>query len=312
MRLQLVLQTGGGRAISKVVALVFDAADHSRRPAMVVKVARVPEAANSLAQEASALRTLNGIPAVPERVPRLLFFISRGEFLAVGQTALPGLPVEQELTRGGYVQLATTATEWLSAFALASLAPRTPADLATIVRRFEMDYGGIIGPHMATLVTRHLTPLEMLPGVTEHRDFSPWNVFIDQRGRLSVLDWESSVSRGTPGLDLIYFLTHLALSSPGRFRSFFRRPSYTAAWDPATAVGRINHQCVERYARQVGFDASVLPSLRTLTWLVHTQSEYRQIAADTSGSPTATALRRGFFLGLLEKELAALPFGATP
>jgi hypothetical protein len=311
-KLHLVLQTGGGRAISKIVGLVFDGADQSRRPALIVKISRIPEAAESLAREAAALREINGVAAMPKGAPQLVFSIRHREFIAVGETALSGLPVEQVLTRRRYAYIATAATDWLIGLALASRAPHVSADVDAIVGSFASNYHGAVAPDLVGIATRHVTAVATLTSVTEHRDFSPWNVFIDSSGQLAVFDWESSVSRGTPGLDLIYFLTYMALTRLGRFRSLLgRHPSYLAAWDRSTPFGRINHQCVERYAGRVGFEASLLPSLRALTWLVHTQSEFRHAAADTAGPPTVTALRRGFFLGLLEQELKAIPGGAT-
>jgi Ser/Thr protein kinase RdoA (MazF antagonist) len=148
-------------------------------------------------------------------------------------------------------------------------------------------------------IRRRFAYVPPIPTVCEHRDFSPWNVFMRRDGSLSVFDWESSVLRGVPALDVIYFLSYLAAFGN---RMPFSRDSYRAAWDPSTATGRVNLECLTTYARAVGVDSSAFTSLRLLTWVVHARSEYLRYAADSGGPPAADALRHGLFLSLIEEE----------
>ena len=84
---------------------------------------------------------------------------------------------------------------------------------------------------------RLLTRLEGLPLVCEHRDFSPWNLFVHAGDRLAVFDWESSEPEGLPLLDLIYFLTYMASALRGEDPADVIR-AWHAAHDRKVSRGR--------------------------------------------------------------------------
>ena len=305
-RLSPVLQTGGRRSINKVIGLVFD---RDRRLAAAVKIARVPDAAAGLAREAETLDAVHAMPRRPGGIPRVLFCCRRSEVVAVGESALCGVPISDVLARTPYRDLATAATDWLTRLALASrAAPAGWAEVsASALRHFDTAYGAATGPGLQAAVRHRLAEAPALPTVCEHRDFSPWNVCIDRDDSLSVFDWESSVRRGVPGLDLIYFLSYLAWYSEPASRP--GGPSYRAAWDESTSIGRVNVGCLMRYARAVGIDPSAFHSLRLLTWLVHSRSEYLALAADGGAPPSPAVLRQGLFLTLVDEEIR---HGGTP
>jgi hypothetical protein len=153
-----------------------------------------------------------------------------------------------------------------------------------------------------------------VPTVCEHRDFSPWNVLVAGDGRLSVVDWESSTMRGVAGLDLIYFLSYLALYRDGVFGSRFgrhsidaRRASYAAAWSGTTITGRTNRTHLAAYAARLGIRSDALHALRLLTWLVHARADRRQALASSRRAAAAGQEGDGLFLNLLDEELRRGP-----
>ncbi|GJG86439.1 hypothetical protein tb265_16200 [Gemmatimonadetes bacterium T265] len=308
-RAAYVMLTGGERSISKVVILAYARAD--REPGAVVKIARVPEAARGLEAEARTLDVVHALrPRAPAGAPRVLFRWRSGGMLAVGESAQSGVPITGTLARARYEEIARGATTWLAELARASCAPAPDwADVSGgLLREFVTSHGAALDAALPDAIVRRLAPNVALPGALEHRDFSPWNVFLDDP--LTVLDWESAVRHGLPALDLVYFLTYLAFYRDRVLGSRLRRAdvrahraSYRAAWDPAAPSGRVNDACLRDYARAVGFDPGALPALRLLTWLVHARSEYAHAVADAGGPPSPETLRRGLFVNLVGEEL---------
>jgi hypothetical protein len=309
-RIVSVLQTGGSRSTSKVVQIVFG--DGRPAPQVVLKFARVDEAARGLTRGASVLEVLQGQRFLPAGIPRLLFRGHQSGALAVAETALPGVPISSTLARLEYRALAERATGWLTQFGQAT-AGATMWDTisSTAFAAFESTHTRAVDADVRLRIRRRLeegTPAP--PAACEHRDFSPWNVCVAATGEMSVLDWESAVPSGVAGLDLIYFLSHLSLYHDDVLGSRFSRSapenirtSYRQAWTPSTPTGAINLACLASYATAIGIDADAFHGLRLLTWLIHLQSEYAHLAADCGGTPSPDALRGGLFLMMLEEEM---------
>jgi hypothetical protein len=148
-----------------------------------------------------------------------------------------------------------------------------------------------------------LTTLGPLPAVCEQRDFGPWNVLVTANGGLAVLDWESSETRGLPGLDLIYFLTFLALALGGAITPARIRESYKTIMSRSTSAGAVLHESLERYVGRTGLNPADLRPLRLLCWLLHCRSEYQWFVGDVAGMPRHETLRQSLFLSLWEQEL---------
>jgi aminoglycoside phosphotransferase (APT) family kinase protein len=205
----------------------------------------------------------------------------------------------------------TAATRWLTDLAAAS---RTSGDgwsetVRTALHDFTMTFGRAVGRELPAAIHRGLATTPPMPTVCEHRDFAPWNLLVHGDKTLSVLDWESSVTCGVPALDLIYFLTYLAFAKQKiTAPAASALPAYRAAWSESTAVGRVNHACVRTYMSALGLDPAALPSLRLLTWLVHTRSEYRHLRADCGGGvPSDRSLRDSLFFTLMKEDLRERP-----
>ena len=142
--------------------------------------------------------------------------------------------------------------------------------------------------------------------VLEHRDFAPWNLLMDDQGGLSVLDWESSIVDGVPGLDLLYFLAYLCFTVdrvPFTEASPDLRASYRRSLDPASATGALRSECLDRYAAALALPHGTLDRLGTLAWAIHFASERRNFAADSGGTLDPQTLRKSVFLTLLEEDL---------
>lgn len=304
--LSWLLLTGGQRSINKIVGLVF--APRQTRPTLAVKIPRIAEAVPALHREATTLAAVHLLkPGGFPGVPRVLFCEKQGESLVLGETILTGLPLFTYLGRDNYRELALKATDWLINLAV-SLEPVSRSEwwdrlVVPVLQDFSLSFGSIAGPALLQKTRNILWELGPLPGVCEHRDFSPWNVMLSDSGELVVLDWEGAELKGLPGLDLIYFLTYMAFFIDKAMDSGLLKESYRAMLDPATFTGRVFSECMERYAGRTGLERSALRPLRLLTWLLHSRSEYRNLAADAAGKPGSEILKRSLFVRLWEAEL---------
>ena len=302
--LSIMLLTGGPRSGSKVAGLVF--AESRETPSLIVKLARSAQANAGLLREA---RTLSALDPRTRRgqvvAPAVVFSIDSDAVVAVGETAHQGAPLHTVLNSGNYRRLAFQATDWLIDLANTSRRDE-PASASRVVQDlvadFELKLGGVIEPASLTEARRVLNRLEGLPLVCEHRDFSPWNLFVTPDERLAVFDWESSEPEGLPLLDLIYFLTYMG-SALQRVGATDVVRGWHASKDPGSLVGAVHRECLLRYTSGVRLDAGSVPGLSLLVWTIHSRSEYRRLVGDVAGRPTEDAVRRSLFLQLWQAEL---------
>ena len=142
----------------------------------------------------------------------------------------------------------------------------------------------------------------------EQRDFSPWNVLLKDEDFV-VLDWESAELHGLPALDLIYFLTYLALFVEGvQVHGVVdveqARRVYRLTRDPRAELGSVVQRCLASYARRLGLPLDVLHPLRLLAWMVYARHEYQTTWQAYGKTPGVPELRQSMFLHLWEEELA--------
>jgi hypothetical protein len=303
--LSLMLLTGGPRSGSKIAGLVF-AGDRSDPP-LIVKLARSASAAPGLVREARVLRAVEaGCAGGLSRIPRVVFSTSEDSMVAVGETALAGVPLLTLLSRRNYRAYALQGTDWLIRLALCTRRSDTEA-AGRLVREelaeFEGNFGRVLEPPLLAETRRVLASLAPVPAGCEHRDFSPWNVFVAPDGGLAVFDWESSEPAGLPVLDVLYFLTYLGSSLDRKVTTAGVLRASREVLDPATLAGAVYHECLVKYAQATGLDPRHLPALRLLLWIVHSRSEHRRLAADAAGTPADNALRGSLFLRLWRAEL---------
>jgi len=308
-RLTCALLTGGPRAISKVVGLVYS--DHAPTPAFVIKWPRVEESAAGLEREAEALAASH-TSGVVVGIPRLLGRTGSGVRLAVAETAARGAPMFTRVSRATLAPLAREGASWLAGFHATHR--RAPCDAVSwnartthAMARFADTFDAVIDPALLDETTSALAfPGEGMADVIEHRDFGPWNILVEDTGALTVLDWESSRVHGLPLLDLIYFVTYMAFFVDGAMVSRRFAESYRVTLDPRSSTGALRAELMERYRQRFGISVAMERALRALCWIEHADSEFQHFTADAGGRPPDDALRASVFVQLWKEEMSAL------
>jgi hypothetical protein len=302
-----LLLTGGLHSSNKVVGLVFD--DSSTSPRLVVKFARTDDSADALEREASTLRSVHrSRPGGAVGVPRPLFLRRHPGGTALGETEIEGQPLSKLLRLENFEHFALRLTDWLADLAL----PAVPTARETWWERlvelplgeFERSFAPVLDPRLLEETRLVLGSLGGLPLVVEQRDCAPWNILVDNSGRVGIVDWESAEAQGLPARDLVYYLTYSTFFVDGALATGAVRRSYRASLDRSAFTGRVAGECVDRYLTRLGLDRANLPPLRVLTWLLHTRSDYRRLVGDP-GRPEPDDLRHSLFLALWEEELRA-------
>jgi hypothetical protein len=299
-----LLLTGGHRSINKVVGLPF--ATGAGEPPAVAKFSRVPAADAALEREAAALRAIERDRPSVSGVPRLLAEGKRAGRHALAESAVHGQPLIAALSPESFDELATLVGDWLADLAGGERRPRSewwPRLVGEPLAVFERNFGDVVPADSLAALRRLLGEIGDLPEACEHRDCSPWNVVLDERGAPGLLDWESAEPHGLPGLDLAYFLANCAFVLDGALDSGRTRESYARLLDPATPYGEVAAQRAAQYCDRLGLASDDFTRLRLLAWVAHSRSDYTHLEMAAAGPPSHEALRGAMFLGLVEAEL---------
>jgi len=303
--LSKLLITGGLWSVNKVIGLIF--ADQENDPFLVLKMSRVPESIPRLRHEALVLSQLESLGYSSRLgIPKPMLTIERNGVLMVGQTAMPGRPMDSFLNDRSYRDLALRGTEWL--VKLAGETKPTPASewwprvVEPVLSKFEHDFDAIAPSHLVSETRSLLEQLGPLPMVCEHRDFAPVNIHLDHAQELMVLDWELAELHGLPGMDLMYFLTCLSLLLQHALPHDFHE-AYRDTFNPATPVGRVVDECLALYCERLQIDRSTLRPLRNFVWMLHALHDHERLSGDAEGVPTDEALRSSLFFCLWELDL---------
>jgi aminoglycoside phosphotransferase (APT) family kinase protein len=299
-RLYSLLLTGGQSSVNKVVALV--STEPLAAPHFIVKRPRVPQAVAGLRREAANLHYLQQRCPQLTGIPRLVFSQETGPAFSVGETLLNGVPLYTRLQRDTYRTLAQRATTWLIGLAAVSASPQKTAQTAGTlsVELNDLHQAGF-APALQQPTRALAASLAHLPSVCEQRDFSPWNILIDEQERWNVLDWEAAELAGLPARDLVYFLTYLSFFVEGVMQTGAYRSAYRRLLDPTSFTGAVFAECQAHYAQAVGFDSGVLKALRIMTWAMNACAEHARLNARHE------VRHNRLFVSLWEEELKEQP-----
>jgi hypothetical protein len=197
------------------------------------------------------------------------------------------------LMEENYRSLALRATRWLGQLVQPEkIMPRSewwPRNVVPVLDALERKYHQGLGRELRKQVEDQLLPLENLPAAFEHRDFSAWNILISEDGAISVLDWDEGEPDGILGMDLVFFLTTLALLHEGALSTGQIVPAYRKAQDPGSFTGAVHEECLRNYFEKFQLDPLISQRLRLLAWAYHSLAEQPRIASSGGSFETENA-----------------------
>lgn len=257
------------RASSHVVVLVL--AEATGRPALAIKIARLPGDGTSLDREAVSLREIQASrPGGFASIPRVIGYGRRRRHPVLVESALHGVPMSPAFVRDHQQRCCERTLAWLIELQTSTRPHQDggwyerwidgPLDrLSAALGPTGEDQRLIAATRAQTAVLRTLP----VPLVCEHGDLSHPNLLSTPDDGIAVLDWETAERAGLPGCDLFFFLTYVAFAR----RRWWWRESHTSAFDRAFfGPAAWARPYVERYGAALELPPAALVPLFVATW----------------------------------------------
>jgi aminoglycoside phosphotransferase (APT) family kinase protein len=241
----------------------------------IAKLPLIDVAAGRMADHAAQLAALSAeAPALVARVlPRVVQHERRGGQEVWVEARLPGSPATRLRLAPGFRRRAVAeGVSFLIDLHRATARPtRVQRDLfegfakPRLARIGEearrLDPRFTLEPLAAALLRRTLG--RELPLVRSHGDFWSGNVLVDARGELTgVLDWDASLARGWPGLDLFHLLAF-----QHKRRAFWRFGATVTQRLAARRLTRFERTLARRYWEALGLEDGLWTPLLALYWI---------------------------------------------
>lgn len=254
-----------------VVFLVF--VNDSPDPILVAKVPRVDDAGGFLAREADNLLAVHRADQGQARsVPRLVAYeVFQQEVLLV-ESAVTGRLMRPSIVRREFDSCLDQTLRWLLEFNLrtatsdgwneAAFVDLIAGPLDALQQRVAVD------SRTRRLMTRTRLAAEPLadvnlPLVFEHGDLASPNLFLLDGGGVGIIDWELSLPKSLPAVDLFFFLAFMAFSREGATSIDEYVAAFRSAFFGRSAWARPH---VGRYAAALDLPAPALKPLFVLCW----------------------------------------------
>lgn len=288
-----------GRYPSKKV-LLFLFPPGAPSPRYIVKLTRDPRFNARLENEWRALTLLSGREPAGGAVPEPVFVGQEGGLLFVCETVLDGERFRRRTTARPDCSLAPAFVDWLVDLGIETAdgdgapAREVAATLAPLLQRFITTYAP--RPDHQAFLADQLALLGDHPGtvplVFQHGDAGMWNLLVDARGRLGVLDWEAADPRGAPLWDLFYFLRSYGVwigkvsnARGGALEAFERHYLHDSE------LGRLLGAAVARFCTGAQLDRRLVEPLFYLCWMHRAVKEASRLPS--------SRVRRGHYANLL-------------
>ena len=270
---RLVVATGWRWPQGPIVAYCF--AEHEHNPWGIVKVG--PDCPREAV-------VLGGLGAAAEaagaRTPRLLAVGTVGDRPALAETILSGEPAARLLARspGRFGEVAGAVAGWLESWHQAT-ARRTRGSISVLERdllaplsEIEAELPGAAA-YRDWLAARCVAVASTeIPLVATHDDLTMWNVLLDRKGTVGVIDWAEARDEGLPLTDFFYAVVDAACACDGygdrlgALRGCFEGGGARA--DAAVALR-------ERLRLSLGLSAQAVELSFHSCWLRHAANELR-------------------------------------
>jgi hypothetical protein len=318
---RVALLTSGQDDGSRVIVLPI--APAASRPALVVKLARLPQFAGHTSQEQATLSELRArlSPELRDTLPVPLGRVESGGDIGFVETSVPGQMLAASIGRWGtrarhQIEDLRLAAEWITRFHEGTLDRRVRWDAREIERwieqpltRYQTGFG--TAPDETRLfeaVRQRAEALvgQQLPIVLQHNDFNPWHLY-RHAGKVSVIDWEFAGTDiterlGLPLCDLIYFLLSWNELARGLRGSAAQLHGFSQLYLPSQATDprhRAARQAIADYMARFDIHPGFFSILLVATWVERAVDRLQR--QQTLGAAAVTARRDDRFVRQVER-----------
>jgi hypothetical protein len=245
----------------------FDSGPH---PSVIAKIRTSPGASTSAGDAVRAGAATMGI-----RVPRVLRQVTLNGASATVEEALTGRPAASALAARGdehALQLLRDLEQLLLQWSRASLGPplleprleRETIDRAKALQPI-VDVQGSYVEHLETLLRNDVGGRV----VAAHNDLTTWNILVDDKGSLALLDWDEADAEGLPLADFAYAAVDvLTVAGDGDRVTAYRR--CFGAGSVSTSVG----EALGRLATVAQLTPATAELCLHACWLRHASNEH--------------------------------------
>ncbi len=251
------------------------------QPSAIAKMALTSRLAVNCVSEAAILSRLGqGARSAGVQVPQVLRLEQIGGRPVLIQTALGGQSVATLLASGSnlLLNLIERITSWLECWNRSTMVSEPLA--SEQLNRELLAPAALLAPllqqgedYLDWLTVRCATVSGIpMPLVATHNDLTMWNILLDERGQLGVIDWEMGTERGFPLVDFLYAVTDAVAAAGGyanRLNAFAACFASGGKW--ARVVARFQSRL--RQAIPIPHDAADL--CFHVCWLHHAANEHR-------------------------------------
>jgi hypothetical protein len=228
------------------------------------------------AAETRALEQLGeGARAAGARIPRLLASGRLGDRLVLVETVVGGRPAARALMRspGRFAELSGAIAEWLERW---NGHTREMSRADRVLDAQLLDQAGELalpGAYKSWLSERwRALGGNEPPLVARHNDLTMWNVLVDGRGTIGVLDWAEADPAGLPLTDFFYAIADAAAAC-GRYRD--RLEAVRACFVPGGQRADLVAPLRERLRTSLGLSPEAAELCFHACWLHHAVNERR-------------------------------------
>lgn len=294
-----VVMRVGGSSTDQGVLFFFA---HCPEPVAVIKAPIRPEEIIAGGHEADMLEWLAAPPEPLDSVPKPVPVLGRSGYEAWGQSYAPGLDMTKLVSPSDLDRYVAPVSEWLIRLA-ARTTRKATQDFTASTRRDLTRLGHSLlhlpdGRELTRGILASWGRIREVDTVCQHRDLGPWNIRVDERDRLTVIDWADSVTTGLPVCDLVHFVAHLCLCAYDSYGLERRKDVIAGLMEPSSRTGRMLTGYISSHAAGVGVAADIVDDLRVVTW-----------ALDLLRRPSAER-SESLYLDLLRAELRRI--GSSP
>lgn len=111
-----------------------------------------------------------------------------------------------------------------------------------------------------------------VPFVATHNDLTMWNLLLEDKGRLGVIDWESAIEQGFPFMDFFYAMTDAVTAVHGYDD---RKKAFEECFALDGSYAHLVGQFLTRLRRAVHTPDEIVGLSFHACWLHHAANEYR-------------------------------------